>query len=301
MKKIFIRKIFFCSNNYIFNYMNGEKKFNISICSYNLFWEVMNNYSSPLEKKIGKDNLDKLKENILKNIFFIKNYYNPFVYCFQESAAYTDVINIFEKNKYDFYVGKSGPENILTIWNLDVLKKKKIFDGEFELGRPFTIIIFKDIRFDSYFILVNIHSGHNQDTSKSIFDPIQKIIIANKNIINKFNIKRIIISGDFNRDISSEIIGKSNSNDNIINNNMHNNDNNNNYQLIVNSSIYNFYPFVSNNKTCCSLNGYGYKKNYDQVIDSYDTPIVIHPMTKEKWYESKSSDHVAILSIVKNI
>ncbi len=38
--------------------MNNEKKFNISICSYNLFWEVMNNNSSPLEKKIGKQNLD---------------------------------------------------------------------------------------------------------------------------------------------------------------------------------------------------------------------------------------------------
>ena len=99
--------------------MSDDKKFNISICSYNLFWEVMNNSTSPLEKKIGKNNLDKLKQNILKNIFFIKNYYNPFIYCFQESAAYTDIINIFEKNKYDFYVGNSGPEYILTIWKLN--------------------------------------------------------------------------------------------------------------------------------------------------------------------------------------
>ena len=70
---------------------------------------------------------------------------------------------------------------------------------------------------------------------------------------------------------------------------------------MANSLIYYFYPFVSDNKTCCNLNGYAYTKNYDQVIDSYDIPIIIYPLTNEKWYESKSSDHIAIISIVKNI
>lgn len=266
--------------------MNDEKNFNISICSYNLLWKVMTNNSSPLEKKIGKDKLDKLKKNILKNIFLIKNFYNPFIYCFQESASCPDVIKLFEKNKYDFYSGYSHPEHILTIWKSNVLKKVKIFDGEFETGRPFTIIIFKDKRFNLYFILINIHSGHNKNTLDSIFVPIQKVIDLNHKDINKFSIKRIIISGDFNRDISNEIIV-----DNI----------NNNFQLTINSNKYNFFPFISKNKTCCNLEGFGYNKNYDQIIDSYDTPIQIHPLTSEKWYESKSSDHVAILSIVKNI
>jgi hypothetical protein len=265
-----------------------EKKFNISICSYNLFWKVMDNNLSPLEIKVGKDNLLKLKKNILKNIFFIKNYYNPFIFCFQESASYTDILDIFEKNKYDFYLGKSGPEYILTVWRLNILKKIKMFDGEFELGRPFTIILFEDLRFNLHFILINIHAGHNIDTFKNIFDPIQKNINNNHKDIKKFNIKRIIIAGDFNRDISNEILNNTNNS-------------NNGYQLIINSFKYNFYPFISDNKTCCNLNGYGYKQNYDQLIDSYDIPIIIYPLNKENWYESKSSDHVAILSIVKNI
>lgn len=277
--------------------MDIEKTFNISICSYNLFWEVMDNNfskkSNKLVKKIGKDNLNELKSNIIQNIFFIKNIYNPYFYCFQEAASYTDITNLFELSLYEHYVGKSGPEYILTVWKSNIFEKKIVFDGEFELGRPFTIFIFKDLRFNLYFILINIHVGHNKDTITSIFEPIQKILSSNfinnnNNQINNLDIKRIIICGDFNRDISTQLINDSD----ILKSK---------YKLKINSKVYYFKSFVSNNKTCCNLEGYAYNKNYDQVIDTFNNPIIIHTLNKEKWYKSKSSDHVAILAIVKNI
>ena len=145
--------------------------------------------------------------------------------------------------------------------------------------------------YNTYFILINIHASHNKNTSTSIFKPIQKIITTNNDQISKFEIDRIIICGDFNRDIGSQILDK---------NNNYSDGNNDNLNLIVNLKKYNFKPFISNNKTCCNLNGYGYNKNYDHVIDSFDKPIIIHSLNKEKWYQSKSSDHLAILAIVKN-
>jgi hypothetical protein len=271
--------------------MDIEKKFNISICSYNIFWKIMKNDSSLLGKKIDKTTLSKLKEALLKNIFLIKNFYSPHFYCFQEAASCNDITIMFENSIYDYHINYSDPEYMLTIWKKNFFNKKIIFDGEFEKGRPFSILVLEDLRFNTHFILINIHAGHNKNTSKSIFEPIQKNFNINNNQISKFDIKRIIICGDFNRDIGSQILENENENDN----------NTNNFDLMVNSVQYNFKPFISNNKTCCNLNGYGYDKNYDQLIDSFDKPILIHPLSKENWYQSKSSDHIAILSIVKNI
>lgn len=264
----------------------NDEQLNISICSYNIFWKVMDNISSPLIEQIGKKTINKLKDNIIKNIFLIKNYYNPYFYCFQEPILFECIIDLFEKENYQYYVGYSKPEYILTIWNNNYFNKKIVLDGEFEPGRPFTFFIFEDIRFKTkpQFILINIHSGHCKDTLQNIFIPIQQIITINNKIINKFNVKRVIITGDFNRDIGTEIFIDSNIS-----------------KLCINKNTFYFKPYLSNNKTCCNIGGYGYNKNYDQTIDTLTQPILIYPLINEKWYNAKSSDHIAILSILKNI
>ena len=91
--------------------------------------------------------------------------------------------------------------------------------------------------------------------------------------------------GDFNRDIRSQIkIDPTR------------------YRLKINSIEYIFYPIEdTTNKTCCSLSGWGYKLNYDQTIDSYHQPLLIHQLNKEQWYISESSDHLATLSVLKNV
>jgi hypothetical protein len=262
-----------------------NEQLNISIFSYNIFWKIMkSNNTDLLDIGISKNKLLELKSNILNNILNVKNYYNPFIYCFQEAENYLEITNLFDKSNYDYYNGYSKPEYILTIWQKNILKKKLIIDGEFEQGRPFTIIIFKDLRFNIYFMLINIHSGHQINTLKNIFEPIQKIINTNIKNILKYIIKRIIIVGDFNRDIGSQITLLPNK-----------------FNLNINLSKFNFIPLITQNKTCCSIKGYGYNKNYDQIIDSYEQPLLIHQLNKESWYKSESSDHLGILSIIKNI
>ena len=118
---------------------------------------------------------------------------------------------------------------------------------------------------------------------ETLFIPIQNIINLNAKIINNFNIKRIIIVGDFNRDIGNQITLKPNE-----------------FVLKINSSKYSFLPYKTNNKTCCSLQGYGYNKNYDQLIDTFDKPILTFELSKESRYIIQSSDHLAILFVVKN-
>ena len=263
--------------------MNKYNQFNISICSYNVYWQIMKNNSSPLGRTLGKNKIDELKTNILKNISMIKNYYDPYFYCFQETENYSDITNLFDKSTYKFHVNYSKPEYMLTIWKYKIFKKILVIDGEFEYGRPFCVFIFKDLRFSKYFILINIHLGHHHDTSNTLFKPIQKIIDLHKDKISKYNINRIIISGDFNRDIGSQIILEPNK-----------------FFICVNSIVFYFIPYSTQNKTCCSLKGYGYNKNYDQIIDTYSQPILIHQLNKESWYIPESSDHLMILSIIKN-
>jgi len=262
--------------------MDKKNQLNISVFSYNIFWKIMVE-PSPLANSLGKEQIDMLKSNILTNILGVKNYYNPFFYCFQEAENNSLITKLFEPNQYDCYVGISKPEHILTIWQKKFFSAKLIIDGEFEPGRPFSIFVFKDLRFKIEFVLINIHAGHHHNTLETIFEPIQKSIDKNKKKFKKFDIKRILISGDFNRDIGSQIIAEPDK-----------------YTLKINLSTYKFFPFKSNNKTCCSLEGYGYNKNCDQIIDSMCEPILTHQLNKEPWYNPKSSDHVAILSVVKN-
>ena len=252
------------------------KNQNISIFSYNVFWKVMDGI---IDKSISPIN----KFNVLKNITNTINHYNPFIYCFQEAANSNEIIKLFDPKEYSYHIGYSKPEYILTIWRHNIIKIIYITDGEFEYGRPFTICVFQDKRYKiiNYFMLINIHASHEYNT-ESIFIPIQNIIDKIKLTLP---IKRIIIVGDFNRDIGKEL--------SILINNK--------YYIKFNKNIFKFNGILTNNKTCCNIKGFGFTKNYDQIIDSYFSPILIHNLSYESWYKSKSSDHVAILSIVKNI
>ena len=251
----------------------------IFICSYNLNWRIMESQKN--------HKFYEFKMNILKNIKATQNIYEPIIYCFQEASNYQDIIKLFDSKNYDTDVGKSGYEQILTIWNKNILKKKLIINSEFCDGRPFTIIVFNDKRYKNNFMLINVHASHDHNTFKTIFQPIQNIIKANKIVYNKlieFDIKRIVICGDFNRNINDDLKDD-------IKKILH---------LKIGRKKFYFNYKSNDNKTCCSLSGYGYAKNYDHVIDSYNEPIFTLPLNKKNWYETKSSDHIMILSVVKN-
>jgi hypothetical protein len=232
---------------------------------------------------IDKKLLITYKNNTLHNIQKVIDYYNPTIYCFQETSNYQDILKLFN-HKYSYKRNISDKENMLTIWRNNKLDLIHNFEGEFEKGRPFNIIIFFN-KIDNYkFILINIHAGHNSDTIISIINPIQNVIntIDNKLLID---IKRIIITGDFNRDINNEIkINKKN---------------NNSYYLIINNKKITFKYNKNNNNTCCNIYGNNINKNYDNIIDSHKKLKLIHLFNKESWYKYPSSDHVMVMGIIK--
>jgi hypothetical protein len=252
---------------------------NIAIASYNILWEIMekDNHNALLDL-FFKNNYKTMKKNLLANIQNVYDRYNPQIYCFQEAAGYNEIIKIFDKKKYSSHINKSGPEYMLTVWNNLRFKLKKTFDGEFESGRPFCILIFKDNLTKKYFALINLHAGHRTNTDTSIFNPIQKLI--NKNLKDFSQISRIILVGDFNRDINHE--NKSNE-----------------YHINIADTKYkfNYYEKPSNN-TCCDVTGDKLKRNFDHVLDSEKIPMLRHELNKESWYAYPSSDHVMIMSIL---
>lgn len=254
---------------------------NIAVCSYNLNWEIMDFDSGSLKKYFSKDKLKLYKLNLISNIQNIYDYYNPQIYCFQEAAKYKDFINIFNPDIFSNYVNISGPEYMVTIWNLTRLQLIYVFPGEFESGRPFCIFLFKDLINFNFFILINMHAGHKKDTLSSIFQPIQQILDKSKKL-NKYVISRIIMAGDFNRDINMQI------------------KDNPKLYLKVNNFKFTFKPSNKDfNNTCCNLSGINLTKNYDFVLDSYEPVILRHELNKEIWYKQPSSDHIMIMSILK--
>lgn len=250
----------------------NKDELNLSICSYNLMWKAMINQN--LEAK-----------NILLNIYYVHNYYNPDIYCFQEVVNPELILNIYNKKEFNSYLGFSDPEFNLTIWNKTKLKRILVKEGEFERGRPFVIILFYDKIRQNHFLFINIHAGHNKDTKKSIFEPINNTIDKISSFLEKYEINRVIVVGDFNREMINEL------NSNL----------NNKLSIKVLNKKYTFKIDENKNKTCCSLVGYGHKYNYDQVIDSYKKPIITKTMNTESWYANPSSDHIMIISILKNI
>jgi hypothetical protein len=261
---------------------------NIAICSYNLNWEIMDIKEGKLTREYTVKELEQYKSNILENIQNIHDYYNPQIYCFQEAANYTEVTKIFNPDIFKHHVNISGPELMLTIWDSTRFELLNVKSSGFESGRPFCIFVFKDILVGNTFILINIHAGHRTDTYKSIFRPIQKILDKSK-LLKNYNISRIIIGGDFNRNINEQI--KSSKELILINDS----------DFDSNSKqIFNFqYTNKKLSNTCCSISGKNLKNNFDFVIDSLDSCILRHELNKESWYLQPASDHIMIMSIIK--
>ena len=110
------------------------------------------------------------------------------------------------------------------------------------------------------------------------------IVITDKN----YDITRIIMGGDFNRNINQQIKL--------------------NQELILindpdSSSSKQIFNFQYTNKklanTCCSILGRDLKNNFDFVIDSFDSCILRHVLNKESWYLQPASDHIMIMTIIK--
>jgi hypothetical protein len=247
----------------------------LTIMSYNVSWEAMTSNTSGQFKLCKTDSLgDGLcKSNIQSNVSTNVKKSNPDFALFQEAAEHPDIINLFDNNIYESHVNTSGKETMLTIFNKKKFTLVKAYDSEFEEGRPFTIIVLTNNKTKKNIALVNLHAGHKFDTQKTIFDKINDLIKNNISYPIKKSITRIIVGGDFNRDVFE--------------------DDTSNYTIKF-IDEFELKRFANNKKTCCSVLGYGHKYNYDHVLDSksiINKKIIANSV---KNYKIPASDHILI-------
>lgn len=168
----------------------------------------------PEENKIVEimnDNLRLLTYNTnWKNMFAVSDAPNPL--CKKKSVCATNVVNLIIKqlpldfifiqeaitsefdvlnSTHNIIITKSGLESIHTFINKSYPKPLKIISGEFELGRPFHIIILND-----NLCLINVHFGHKKDIKTEL--KIINYAFEKEYDVKKIKKLRICMAGDFN-------------------------------------------------------------------------------------------------------
>jgi hypothetical protein len=225
-----------------------------------------------------KFNCKLCKYNILANINLFVKKYKPEICAFQETAKYESIIELFDNSVYEHYLNKSGPEYMLTIWNKRTYALIDAYHGEFERGRPFAIIILQKAKSVNYIAVINIHAGHIINTHYSIFKIINNFI--NENITDdiKNNVSRIIMAGDFNRNVNKDLTSD--------------------YKIKF-TKEFKLRSLSNYEYTCCDM-GYAHTKNYDHVLDSKFTPVDKYLGIESSKYKVPASDHVLVMVKLKH-
>jgi len=244
---------------------------NISILSYNISWESMTGKKSDWWLCSNNTNIkhEKHFSKCVINIADVINNNDTDFILLQEASEYMKLMENCPKLKLmNMSLHYSGKDGIITFWKKQ-FRKKYIFNGEFENGRPWLSILFTNL-----ICLINVHFGHytKQKLIYHLETLLTTIITTLKNKYPKLNINniRFIIAGDFNYDIKTLSTNTTN--------------------FTINNTI-----FFFNNKhllTCCKYTD----KHTDHVIDTKSTPLNIfipqsHPL---------ASDHKPIISILQS-
>jgi hypothetical protein len=263
-------------NKYTNNNQIGGNN-NFKILSWNVSWEAMTS-SLAGQFKICSKNKISCNHNIITNIYKTIKKFKPDIMGFQEAAKYNDIIDLIDTKIYDYFLNKSGQEDMLTIWNKNIFSLIIQYHHEFRFGRPFCIFILKHKQTNQIICLINIHAGHEPNTQESIFLIINKFIEdkLDKKLAKK--ISRVIMFGDFNRNPFD--------------------DKTYNYEIIIENNVFNLHRDDLQENTCCNIKGKKNNANYDHVLDS-KYMVKRQLVNKEKYYTIPASDHVMIIGKVK--
>lgn len=221
----------------------------IKILSYNISWESMSGSVKNWELCSNNTNPNDPKHNsvCVGNIAEVFEYdLNLDFITLQESTDFKKLIELspqLKKMKYE--VHNSGLDVMTTFWKP---KYKLVYTikGEFEKNRPWMATVFS-----CGICLINVHFGH-YDTNEE-YRKMEKMLFTIKEEISKkksiIDVKRIIISGDFNYNIKD--LGDSKNN------------------ITINGTKFYYHP--KHILTCCIKR----RKHNDHVIDSMTRPIDI--------------------------
>lgn len=239
-------------------------KYNYSTLSYNLFWKSMDN--------------PKYQQNIIHNINYFSKKFNAHFILLQEAFKYQIILNSLPSH-YTYYYNHSGKDEMITLWNNKLYEELYATHSEFSPERPFALILLKEIKTNKKILLINIHAGHDNNSQINIFDKINSLIKKNNYILT--NISKVILGGDFNRNIYLDHT----SDYNIIINNK-------NFKLNRNDKFNNI-----NKNTCCNLIPKLLSHNSDHIIFSSKSSNKILLNTL-KHFKFPASDHIPILSFI---
>ena len=192
-----------------------KRNFNnhINVLTYNVCWECISRESkSGSAKNYGKRcGSNKSKHNKCFNniVNLCSNFPYTFI-CLQEGnieLANEIILKLIKKNKgkYSKIVKKSDKEDSIIIYRSDLFKKGKFIKyGHIdEIGRPYLFQDFININNKERLYIGNIHGPH-VDTNIDCLKWIKKYLnIIFKNQI--LNDKKIIIMGDFNKELKRNI------------------------------------------------------------------------------------------------
>ena len=256
------------------------------LLTYNISWECMTNSSTGSAGELGQKCKDDIcLKNIAKYINFVNEKINYLDFILlQEASNYKKIFGYIKdfNKKYNYVLSKSGKEYIITCYKKKY-KLLKLIKGNFVHGRPYHILIFKDL------ILINIHyCGYNNLWRGDACD-IQKEFSSKYNSLGKIDHKKIIIAGDFNYNIN-----KSKSF----------------FQIYEKQGLLYFKPFKQEEKyvfvknpvkSCCSTSDKDDKKmnNIGDFIMT-ENKYTINKIYYRNIIKGLSSDHMPVFCDVKN-
>ena len=265
---------------------SSRKTMDISVLSYNVCWECMSGTAAPTKaKEYGQKcgaKINKCRSNVID--ICTSNPYSFIALQEAELDLVNDIIEQLKKKRLGNYskVFKTmGLAKAVIIYNSTLFKKssKQKYGNIIEKGRPYLIQGFIHKETDQSVIVGSFHGPHSKENWVNEYIKIA-LTLKGRN-------DRMIIMGDFNREIKRDI-----------------NINGNKFKVLNKGKI----------KTGWNLNGKSekYTQGVDNIIVSDNINVVFGPETvgdkqnvllprnTRKKYTSMASDHkplAAILSI----
>ncbi len=175
-----------------------RKEKTISILTYNICWECMT-HSRTLGAScsIVSDQRTICAQNVGENIKKATEDYGDLDFIALQEATHHEIIEQDLPTVFSNFASvahKSGLEEQITYYNKNMYTLWKKITGEFESGRPYQILLFKQ-----KLILVNLHNGHTATREKMEL-ALSKGLTAHltQDEITSLQSYRIILAGDFN-------------------------------------------------------------------------------------------------------
>jgi uncharacterized phage protein (TIGR02220 family) len=242
----------------------------IKVLTYNVCWEAMamNSHKYDNEcKKNAIDSTNKCKTNVLA--ILTQDKYD--IILLQEASNF-DKHDITDMTRIHF---KSGKEHQVVYYKTSAFKEKTSGTGDFEPGRPYTILLLEHISSKKEILVINVHLPHKK-TEQDVLLLLNTISNNTESGITPAlakNDMHCIIGGDFNVNLTKGTY-------NILNRD--------------------FIPCNKDIKTCCDedLSGTGHKDKIDNILLSNATCKDVK-IADGNGYKKNTSDHLPLECIVQ--